>query len=123
MNQICDLDIRKVTELDAEQVNRRLCKSYERKKRRIFWDLPFWSSNMIQHNLDVMHIQKNVFDNVCRTVLSFDDKTKDNRQSRQDTLKFCNRPQLAMDSNGKYPKAIYTIDKEARAILFNWVKG
>ena len=78
---------------------------------------------MIQHNLDVMHIQKNVFDNVCRTVLSFDDKTKDNPQSRQDTVKFCNRPQLAKDSNGKYPKAIYTIDKEARAILFNWVKG
>ena len=70
-----------------------------------------------------MHIEKNVFDNMFNTFLSFDDKTKDNRQSHQDTLKFCNRPQLAMDSNGKYPKAIYTIDKEARAIFFNWVKG
>ena len=35
-----------------------------------------------------MHIEKNVFDNVFNTVLSFDDKTKDNPQSRQDTVKF-----------------------------------
>ena len=78
---------------------------------------------MIRHNLDVMHIEKNVFDNVFNTVLSFDDKTKDNPQSRQDTVKFCNRPQLAKDSNGKYPKSVYKIHKEARAILFSCMKG
>jgi len=78
---------------------------------------------MIRHNLDVMHIEKNVFDNVFNTVLNFEDKTKDNPQSRQDMVEYCDRPQLAKDSNGKYPKAVYTIDKEARAILFNWVKG
>ena len=111
LNQIFYLDIRKVTELDAEQVNRRLCKSCGWKMRSIFWDLHYWSSNIIQHNLDVMHIEKNVFDNMFNTFLSFDDKTKDNRQSRQDTVIFCNRPQLAKDSNGKYPKDIYTIDK------------
>ena len=88
LNQICDLDIRKVTELDAKQVNRRVCKSCGWKKRSIFWDLPYWSSSMIQHNLDVMYIEKNVFNNVFNTVLSFDDKTKDNPQSRQDTVKF-----------------------------------
>ncbi|KAL3380029.1 hypothetical protein AABB24_000582 [Solanum stoloniferum] len=78
---------------------------------------------MIQHNLDVMHIEKNVFDNVFNTVLNFDDKTKDNPQSRQDMVLYCDRPQLEKDNSGKYPKAIYTIDKEVRAILFNWVKG
>ncbi|WMV13796.1 hypothetical protein MTR67_007181 [Solanum verrucosum] len=78
---------------------------------------------MIRHNLDVMHIEKNVFDNVFNTVLNFDDKTKDNPQSRQDMVEYSDRSQLAKDSSGKYPKAIYTIDKEARVILFNWVKG
>ncbi|WMV38837.1 hypothetical protein MTR67_032222 [Solanum verrucosum] len=38
-------------------------------------------------------------------------------------VEYCDRPQLAKDSSGKYPKAIFTIDKEARVILFNWVKG
>ena len=122
LNQICDLDKRKVTEVDAEQVNRRICKSCGWKERSIFWDLPYWRSNMIRHNLDVMHIEKNVFDNVFNTVLNFDDKTKDNPQSHQDMVEYCDRPQLAKDSNGKYPKDVYTIDKEARAILFNWVK-
>ncbi|KAM3281818.1 hypothetical protein P3S67_027465 [Capsicum chacoense] len=30
---------------------------------------------------------------------------------------------LDEDASGKYPKAVYTIDKEASTILFNWVKG
>ena len=38
-------------------------------------------------------------------------------------VEYCDRPQLAKDSNGKYPKDVYTIDKKARHILFNWVKG
>ncbi|KAM3249472.1 hypothetical protein P3L10_011242 [Capsicum annuum] len=38
------------------------------------------------------------------------------------TAKYCNRPQLRKDSNGQYPKVVYTLDKEARAILFNWMK-
>ncbi|KAM3325603.1 hypothetical protein P3S67_000728 [Capsicum chacoense] len=78
---------------------------------------------MIRHNLDMMHIEKNFFDNVFNTVLNFDDKTKDNPQSRLDTTKYYDRPQLRKDSNGQYPKAIYTLDKEARVILFNCVKG
>ncbi|XP_055824120.1 uncharacterized protein LOC129892559 [Solanum dulcamara] len=106
LNQICDLGIGKVIESDAEEVNRRICKSCGWKKRSIFWDLPYWSSNMIRHNLDVMHIEKNVFDNIFNTVM----------------VNYCDRPQLAKDTNGKYSKAVYTIDKEERAILFNWVK-
>ncbi|KAM3343683.1 hypothetical protein P3S68_025773 [Capsicum galapagoense] len=83
-----------------------------------------WStavSNMIRHNFDVMHIEKNFFDNVFNIVLNFDDKTKDNPQSRLDTAKYCDRPQLGKDSNGQYQKVVYTLDKEAR-VIFNWVK-
>ncbi|KAM3216613.1 hypothetical protein P3L10_026054 [Capsicum annuum] len=123
LDQICNLGIINVIELDAEQVNKIICKTCGWKKRNTFWDLPYWSSNMIRHILDVMHIEKKFFDNVFNTVLNFDDKTKDNPQSRLDTEKYCDRPQLGIDSNGEYPKTVYTLDKEARAILFNWVKG
>ena len=27
-------------------------------KRSIFWDLPYWKTNLLRHNLDVMHIEK-----------------------------------------------------------------
>jgi len=123
LNQISELGLRKVTEEDAQVVNSRICKSCGWKKRSIFWDLPYWSSNMIRHNLDVMHIEKNVFDNVFNTVLNVKDKTKDNPKARLDMLTYCDRPQLAKDASGKYPKAAYTIDNEAKDILFDWVKS
>ncbi|XP_060190589.1 uncharacterized protein LOC132619827 [Lycium barbarum] len=87
LNQICELGIRKVTELDAQEVNKRICNSCGWKKRSIFWDLPYWSSNLIRHNLDVMHIEKNVFDNVFNTVLNVVGKTKDNLKARLDIAK------------------------------------
>ncbi|KAL0454599.1 UNVERIFIED_CONTAM: hypothetical protein Slati_0799100 [Sesamum latifolium] len=33
-------------------------------KKSIFWELEYWSTHLIRHNLDVMHIEKNVFDNI-----------------------------------------------------------
>ncbi|KAG8366059.1 hypothetical protein BUALT_Bualt17G0036600 [Buddleja alternifolia] len=53
-------------------------------KRSIFWDLPYWNTNLIRHNLDVMHIEKNMFDNVFNTVMDVKGKTKDNVKARLD---------------------------------------
>ena len=33
------------------------------KKRSIFFTLPYWADHVLRHNLDVMHIEKNVFNN------------------------------------------------------------
>lgn len=52
------------------------------KKRSIFFDLPYWKGNLLQHNLDVMHIEKNVVDNIIDTLLNIDNKSKDNLQAR-----------------------------------------
>ncbi|XP_060210823.1 uncharacterized protein LOC132637807 [Lycium barbarum] len=123
LNQTCELGIRKVTELDAREVNKRICNSYGWKKRSIFWDLSYWSSNMIRHNLDVMHIEKNVFDNVFNTVLNVVGKTKDNPKAHLDIAKYCDRPQLARNPDGSYPKAAYTIEKNKKIVLFDWLEG
>ncbi|XP_072071887.1 uncharacterized protein [Arachis hypogaea] len=53
-------------------------------KRSIFWDLPYWRHNLILHNLDIMHIEKNVFDNIFNTVMDIKEKTKDNAKARID---------------------------------------
>ena len=39
---------------------------------------------MILHNLDQMHIEKNVFDNIFWTLLNIDGKGKDNLNCRLD---------------------------------------
>ncbi|KAG8383446.1 hypothetical protein BUALT_Bualt04G0014100 [Buddleja alternifolia] len=70
-------------------------------KRSIFWDLPYWRANLIRHNLDVMHIEKNMFDNVFNTVMD------------------------VKEVNGKYikPKASYTLTKEERLMVLKWIKN
>ena len=54
------------------------------RKRSIFFELPYWEHNLIRHNLDVMHIKKNVCDNILWTILNVDGKRKDNLNARRD---------------------------------------
>jgi hypothetical protein len=46
-------------------------------KKKIF-RLPYWKDNLLRHNFDVMHIEKNVMDNIIGTLLDIKGKTKDN---------------------------------------------
>ncbi|XP_039687914.1 uncharacterized protein [Medicago truncatula] len=76
------------------------------RKRSIFWDLPYWKDNLLRHNLDVMHIEKNFFDNIFYTVMNITGKTKDNEKARKDMAECCFRGDLEMQalSNGKMGK-------------------
>ncbi|KAM0027483.1 hypothetical protein Hdeb2414_s0019g00540781 [Helianthus debilis subsp. tardiflorus] len=56
------------------------------KKRSIFFDLPYWQFNKCRHNLDVMHIEKNICDNVIGTLLDISGKSKDHLKARFDIL-------------------------------------
>ncbi|KAK8618250.1 hypothetical protein V6N13_132250 [Hibiscus sabdariffa] len=56
------------------------------KKRSIFFKLPYWKHHILRHNLDVMHIEKNVCENIIWTILNVDTKSKDNLQSRLDLV-------------------------------------
>ncbi|XP_004289296.1 PREDICTED: uncharacterized protein LOC101297488 [Fragaria vesca subsp. vesca] len=55
--------------------------------KSIFFELPYRSTLRIRHNLDVMHIEKNVCDNVVGTILDIKDKTKDSIKARDDLQK------------------------------------
>ncbi|KAL0401997.1 UNVERIFIED_CONTAM: hypothetical protein Slati_4229600 [Sesamum latifolium] len=63
-------------------------------KKSIFWELEYWSTHLIRHNLDVMHIEKNVFDNIFNTMMDIKGKTKDNLNARKDLQIICNRPKF-----------------------------
>ena len=54
------------------------------KKRSIFFTLPYWEDHMLRHNLDVMHIEKNVTDYIIGTLLNLNRKTNDNLKARLD---------------------------------------
>jgi len=45
-------------------------------KRSVFWELPYWKTILLRHNLDVMHIEKNVFENIFNTIMDVKGKTR-----------------------------------------------
>ena len=120
LKQINDLGLKKVIDIDYEVINEPICKACGWNKRSIFWDLPYWSSNLIRHNLDVMHIEKNVFENVFNTVMQVEGKTKDNEKAREDLKVLCRRPELEKnEATRKFPKACYTLDNPVNKYCVN----
>ncbi|XP_020254080.1 uncharacterized protein LOC109831152 [Asparagus officinalis] len=53
-------------------------------KFSIFFQLPYWKELKIRHNLDVMHIEKNICDNLLSTLLQDANKSKDDLRARRD---------------------------------------
>jgi len=86
------------------------------KKKSIFFRLPYWKDNLLRHNLDVMHIEKNVMDNILGTILDIKGKTKDNLAARLDLQEMGLRPKLHLFTavNGKtyISAACHTMSRE-----------
>ena len=64
-------------------------------KKSIFFQLEYWKHLLMRHNLDVMHIKKNVCNSIFGTLLSILGKTKDSLASRLDLVEIKVRPELA----------------------------
>nr|XP_016452413.1 PREDICTED: uncharacterized protein LOC107776970 [Nicotiana tabacum] len=54
------------------------------KKRSIFFELPYWETKKLRHNLDPMHIEKNICDSILGTLLEIYGKSKDHVNSHYD---------------------------------------
>ncbi|XP_060973667.1 uncharacterized protein LOC133038961 [Cannabis sativa] len=54
------------------------------KKKSIFFELEYWKHLLIRHNLDVMHIEKNVSDSLLNTLFNIPGRSKDGIKSRLD---------------------------------------
>ncbi|KAI5342898.1 hypothetical protein L3X38_010774 [Prunus dulcis] len=67
----------------------------------MFFELPYWSKLKLRHNLDVMHVKKNVFDTLVGTILDIEGKTKDTIKARLDLERMDIRRGLWM--NGTFP--------------------
>ena len=51
------------------------------------YDLPYWSKLKLVYNLDVMHIEKNICENILGVLLESDGKNKDTVSARVDLQK------------------------------------
>ncbi|XP_073301900.1 uncharacterized protein [Primulina huaijiensis] len=96
------------------------------KKLSIFFDLPYWKDNMVRHNLDFMHIEKNVCESICGTLLNMEGKTKDNIKSRLDLQEIGIRPALHPIEKGPsrvyLPPACYSMGKNEKGTFCKVLK-
>ena len=53
-------------------------------RRSTLWDLEYRKDLDLWHNIDVMHIKKNICDNIIGTLLNIEVKTKDTLKSSID---------------------------------------
>ncbi|XP_025662015.1 uncharacterized protein [Arachis hypogaea] len=93
------------------------------KKRSVFFDLPYWKDHMLRHNLDVMHIEKNICDNVVFTILNDSVKSKDNLKARKDLQSMGIRPELWPDEGGKYHSAIFTMSNPQKDVFLKTLQN
>ncbi|CAN1294319.1 hypothetical protein LINPERPRIM_LOCUS22409 [Linum perenne] len=96
------------------------------KRKSIFFCLPYWEYNLVRHNLDTMHIEKNVCDNILGTLLDIDGKSKDNLKARLDLQEIGIRSDLhpIEVSTGKFlmPAACYTMSRPEKDQLLSVLK-
>ncbi|GJV49897.1 zinc finger, PHD-type containing protein [Tanacetum coccineum] len=101
-------------------------------KRSIFYELFFFfffrvlSFLTLRHNLDIMHIEKNVLEAILNTLL-MNDKSKDTAKARQDLKRLGIRSGLwlGQTKNGKCskPQAAYSFSPENRKKFCQFIKG
>nr|XP_009619376.1 uncharacterized protein LOC104111395 isoform X1 [Nicotiana tomentosiformis] len=116
LNQVQDLEGIQLTK-DPEK--RKKISHENRKdnwnKKSIFFELPYWKSLLLRHNLDVMHIEKNICDNIMGTIMNVKGKTKDTIKTRLDLQEMNNMPELHPIKKGEkveVPNACYTLPPE-----------
>ncbi|CAA7013323.1 unnamed protein product [Microthlaspi erraticum] len=93
------------------------------RKKSIFFELPYWKHSLLRHNLDVMHIEKNVFDNVVFTLLGEKRRSKDNLNARKDLHYLGIRSELWPDANGKYLPASFKLTNQEKDIFLSILKS
>ncbi|GJY04667.1 zinc finger, CCHC-type containing protein [Tanacetum coccineum] len=97
------------------------------KKKSVFFDLEYWKFNLLRHNLDVMHIEKNVCDNFIGTLLNLDGKTKDNENSRKDLMEMGIRHDLHLinrpNKKPYMPPACYTMSSAEKSNFLQVLKN
>ncbi|XP_074381134.1 uncharacterized protein LOC141722194 [Apium graveolens] len=91
------------------------------KKKSVFFELEYWKFHHVRHCLDIMHVEKNVCDNLIGTLLNMKFKTKDSEASRLDMVEMGIRIDLAPQKVGArrtyLPPAAYTLSKEEKRKL------
>ena len=120
-------DFPKVTEEPRIQIEGFSENVHNWTKQSIFWDLPYWKRQLLRHNLNVMHIEKNFYKNIINTVVDVPGKSKDNANARLDIEDLYAREELHLrtreNGNSYKPKAKFALSVQQRRSFGEWLCG
>jgi len=90
------------------------------KQSIFFLELPHWNNNLLFHNLDVMYIEKNMFENIFNMVMDVKGKKKDNMITRIDIYLLCHCKNIELVYDGSRvakPKVSFALNKNAHLLV------
>ncbi|XP_024199808.1 uncharacterized protein LOC112203009 [Rosa chinensis] len=90
------------------------------RKQSIFFQLPYWKDLLLRHNIDVMHVEKNVTESVIGTLLGIDGKNKDSLKARLDMVLMGVKHSLHPEARGDrtwLPPAKITLSKDEKTLM------
>ena len=97
------------------------------KKKSIFFELPYWAKNTLRHNLDAMHIEKNICDSIIGTLLDISGKTKDHIKARYDLQDMGIRKKLNPREIGagraEFAKSCFSLSAHEKTIFCDVLKA
>uniref|UniRef100_A0A2N9GCW6 Transposase-associated domain-containing protein n=1 Tax=Fagus sylvatica TaxID=28930 RepID=A0A2N9GCW6_FAGSY len=97
------------------------------KKVSILYELPYWMNKKLRHNIDVMHVEKNISESTFGTMLGIDGKNKDTDKARMDLKKMNIRQDLHLKErpDGSYvkPQAIFSLTPKERDGFYEFLKS
>jgi hypothetical protein len=97
------------------------------KKVSILYKLPYWMNKKLKHNIDVMHVEKNISESTFGTMLGFDGKNKDTDKARMDLEKMNIREMLHLevlpDRSCRKPRAIFSLNTAERDGFYDFLKS
>ncbi|XP_071735655.1 uncharacterized protein [Rutidosis leptorrhynchoides] len=97
-----------------------------RKKKSIFFKLPYWPDLKLRHNIDIMHVVKNVTESLTATLFNIKGKTKDTSKSREDLKDHSLKKCLHLQPHGNsfiMPMACFHFTKNEKHIVINLLKS
>lgn len=82
----------------------------------IFGELLYWSSLLVRQDINVMHVEKNLFDNISYMLINVKGKmNKDDTKGRKDITLYCDCLELELTDTVNcllIPKTTYSISRE-----------
>jgi hypothetical protein len=89
------------------------------------WKLPYWHKLKVRHNLDVMHIEKNICQSLMMTILNIPRKTNDIIKARLDLKDLGIKNEMQFRETGdscQMSHARYTLSKEQKKAFCDFLR-